>query len=156
MEKSCDKCVHCLPEKIVKEYLGCVYCEKIKGYMRSDSATVCKLYDEESTSEPEPKADKGKTRLTLVPPKIIWNIAKVRQYGVEVKYPETGVDGWRGIGEQRIRDAMCRHLMRYLADPKGLDEESGLPHLWHLACNVAFLCELEEDNGKTGEEKIKQ
>ena len=33
--------------------------------------------------------------------------------------------------------------MRYLDDPEGLDNESGLPHLWHLACNVAFLCERE-------------
>lgn len=23
------------------------------------------------------------------------------------------------------------------------DEDSGLPHLWHIACNVAFLCELD-------------
>ena len=149
MEKSCDKCVHCLPEKIVKEYLGCVYCEKIKGYMRSDSATVCKLYDEESTSEPEPKADKGKPRLTLVPLQILWDIAEVRRYGVEVKYPETGVDGWRGIGEQRIRDALFRHVVRYMTDPEGLDEESGLPHLWHVATNCAFLCELEKKDEKT-------
>ena len=149
MEKSCDKCVHCLPEKIVKEYLGCVYCEKIKGYMRSDSATVCKLYDEESTSEPEPKADKGKTRLTLVPLKAIWAIGKIRQYGVEVKYPETGVDGWRTISKDRIRDAMFRHMLRYLADPQGMDDESGMPHLWHLLTNAAFLCEMEDEQWNT-------
>ena len=71
-------------------------------------------------------------------------VAAVRQYGVEVKYPETGVNGWRTIGKERIRDAMYRHLLRYLDDPDGVDEESGLPHLWHLACNVAFLCELED------------
>lgn len=23
-----------------------------------------------------------------------------------------------------------------------LDAESGLPHLWHAACNLAFLCEM--------------
>ena len=37
-----------------------------------------------------------------------------------------------------------RHMMAYLDDPRGVDEESGLPHLWHLACNVAFLCEMEK------------
>ncbi len=89
------------------------------------------------------KADAGKPRLTLVPPRIIWDIAAVRQYGVEVKYPETGVDGWRTIGLERIQDAAARHFLRYLSDPAGRDPESGLPHLWHLACNVAFLCELE-------------
>lgn len=92
----------------------------------------------------EAKADSGKPRLTLVPPRIIWDVAAVRQYGVEVKYPKTGVDGWRTIGMERIKDAAFRHFMRYLATPHGVDEESGLPHLWHLACNVAFLCELED------------
>lgn len=91
------------------------------------------------------KADAGKARITLVPRKIIWDIAKVRQYGVEVKYPETGVNGWKSISKDRIKDAMCRHLLRYLEDPKGVDSESGLPHLWHLACNVAFLCEMEDE-----------
>ena len=23
-------------------------------------------------------------------------------------------------------------------------KESGFPHLWHLACNIAFLCEMED------------
>lgn len=95
----------------------------------------------------EAKADAGKPRLTLVPPRIIWDIAAVRQYGVEIKYPETGVDGWRTIGLERIQDAAARHFLRYLSDPEGRDPESGLPHLWHLACNVAFLCELEDDHG---------
>lgn len=92
----------------------------------------------------EAKADAGKPRLTLVPPRIIWDIAAVRQYGVEVKYPKTGVDGWRTISMERIKDAAFRHFMRYLATPHGVDEESGLPHLWHCCCNLAFLCELEE------------
>ena len=34
--------------------------------------------------------------------------------------------------------------MKYLDNPKSVDEESGLNHLWHIACNVAFLCELED------------
>ena len=88
------------------------------------------------------KADSGKPRPTLVPLQIIWEIAKVRGYGLE-KYPQTGMNGWREIGIERIRDAMCRHLLAYLKDPGGLDEESGLSHLAHLATNVAFLCEME-------------
>jgi hypothetical protein len=39
---------------------------------------------------------------------------------------------------------MYRHLLAYIEDPLGKDEESGLPHLWHLACNAAFLCELQK------------
>ena len=89
------------------------------------------------------KADAGKAPISLVPTGIIWAIAKVRDYGVNVKYPETGRDGWRTIDIERIRDAMGRHFLRYLADPDGVDEESGLPHLWHCAVNCAFLIEME-------------
>ena len=38
-------------------------------------------------------------------------------------------------------DALLRHLLLYLDDPLALDEESGLPHLEHAACNLAFLLE---------------
>lgn len=90
------------------------------------------------------KADKGKPKLTLVPRQIIWDIAAIREYGNN-KYPEGGPDNWKHVEPQRYKDALCRHLCAYLDDPKSLDEESGLPHLWHLACNVAFLCELEQE-----------
>lgn len=92
------------------------------------------------------KQDKNKPQLTLVPRRIIWDIAQVRMYGVNIKYPETGRDGWKTIDKQRIQDAMYRHMLQYLDDPDGVDEESGLPHLWHLATNVAFLCEMEGDS----------
>lgn len=156
MEKSCNKCIHGFPDIRKEEFPGCIYCETHAGYMRPDSADVCKCYREETDAnpEPEPKADKGKPRLTLVPLQILWDIAEVRRYGVEVKYPETGVDGWRSIGEQRIRDALFRHVVRYMTDPEGMDEESGLPHLWHAACNVAFLCEIENAKPGTQTEKI--
>lgn len=90
----------------------------------------------------EAKADSGKPRLTLVPPRIIWDIAAVREYGT-AKYKDP--ENWRKVSPQRYRDAAFRHFMRYLATPHGVDEESGLPHLWHCATNIAFLCELEDD-----------
>lgn len=89
------------------------------------------------------KADAGKLRLTLVPRKIIRDIARVRMYGTE-KYKDP--ENWRRVEADRYRDAAFRHFLAYLDDPGGTDEESGLPHLWHLACNVAFLCELEDAN----------
>ena len=88
------------------------------------------------------KADAGKPRLTLVPRKVIWAIARVREYGCK-KYPEGGVDNWKQVEKERYRDAMMRHILQYLDDPDGVDEESGLSHLAHLATNVAFLCEME-------------
>lgn len=93
------------------------------------------------------KADAGKLQITLVPRQIIRDIAKVRMYGNK-KYGAS--DNWKQVSKERYRDAMCRHLLAYLDDPKGVDEESGLPHLAHLATNVAFLCEMEmwEDGKK--------
>lgn len=90
----------------------------------------------------EAKADAGKLPLSLVPREIIRNIAAVRRYGNEkYGYPES----WRTVAPERYRDAAFRHFLDYLDDPAGTDEESGLPHLWHLATNCAFLCEMEAD-----------
>lgn len=89
----------------------------------------------------EAKADNGKPRLTLVPRRIIWDIAAIREYGT-AKYHDP--DNWRDVEPQRYRDAAFRHFMAYLDDPHGVDEESGLPHLWHLCTNCAFLCEMED------------
>lgn len=92
------------------------------------------------TDDQAAKADAGKPRLTLVPPEIIWAIAEVREYGCR-KYGDP--ENWKRVSPQRYRDAMFRHMMTYLAAFHGKDPESGLPHLWHLACNVAFLCAME-------------
>lgn len=89
------------------------------------------------------KQDYGKAKLSLVPRRIIWDVAAIREYGNN-KYPDGGPDNWRGVEPERYRDAAYRHFLRYLDDPKGVDSESGLPHLWHLACNIAFLCEMED------------
>ncbi len=93
----------------------------------------------------EIKADAGKPRLSLVPSEIIWAIAAIRDYGCR-KYGEQGVLRWKDVEKERYRDAAYRHWLRYLENPSGVDPESGLPHLWHLACNIAFLCELEKEN----------
>lgn len=93
------------------------------------------------------KADAGKPKLTLVPRQILYDVARIREYGVN-KYPDGGVDNWKQVEVERYRDAAFRHFMAYLDDPAGVDAESGLPHLWHLACNIAFLCELEEEQKK--------
>lgn len=87
------------------------------------------------------KSDAGKPRLTMVPQQIIWDIAEVREYGNK-KYGDP--DNWKTVEKQRYRDAAYRHFLAYLADPSGVDEESGISHLKHLACNIAFLCEMEK------------
>lgn len=88
----------------------------------------------------EAKADAGKLKISLVPRQIIKDIAEVRMYGNE-KYGDP--ENWRDVEACRYRDALCRHLLEYLDDPESVDPESGIKHLKHIACNVAFLCEME-------------
>lgn len=92
------------------------------------------------------KADKGKLRLSLVPSEIIRNIAAIREYGLK-KYGEQAYH-WKDVEIERYRDAAYRHFLEYIDNPKSIDEESGLPCLWHLACNIAFLCEMQKENYK--------
>ena len=80
--------------------------------------------------------------LTLLPDKVIVQIAKVFEYGVK-KYAR---DNWKkGLSEERIWDAVMRHLLKY-RDGYDTDTESGLPHLSHAACGIIFL--MYERNGK--------
>ena len=89
------------------------------------------------------KADAGKPRPTLVPVSLIEAVTAIRMYGNE-KYHDP--ENWRQVEPQRYRDALYRHWLAYLKGEQ-CDQESGLPHLWHLACNAAFLIEMEETEG---------
>lgn len=87
------------------------------------------------------KYDTGKPRLDLVPPGIIEAVGIIRTYGTE-KYGDP--DGWKEVEANRYVSAMMRHMVEYLRDKNSVDKESGLPHMWHIACNVAFLIEFKE------------
>ena len=95
------------------------------------------------SDDQEAKADYGKAKLSLVPSAIIWDIAAIREYGTE-KYHDP--ENWRKVEPQRYRDAAYRHFLAYIDNPKSVDKESGFPHLWHLACNIAFLCQFEKED----------
>ena len=97
------------------------------------------------------KKDVGKPKLTLVPHQILYDIAEVREYGNK-KYGNP--DNWKGVAVEQFRDAAFRHFLSYLDNPQGLDEESGIRHLKHLASNIAFLCELEKRELENGDEVI--
>lgn len=86
------------------------------------------------------KHDEGKPRTSLVPPGLIEAVGIVRTFGTN-KYGDP--DGWRKVEPERYRDAMMRHVVAWLRDPQSVDEESGLPHLWHIATNIAFLIEFQ-------------
>lgn len=94
------------------------------------------------------KADAGKLQITLVPTQLIRDVAEVRMYG-NAKYGNP--DNWKTVEPERYRDALCRHLLAYIDDPESVDKESGIKHLKHIACNVAFLCDMEDRNESTKE-----
>lgn len=98
------------------------------------------LQIDELPPDQQAKADAGKLQLCLVPRQIIRDIAEVREYGNR-KYGDP--ENWRTVSIERYRNAAFRHWLAYLDDPAGVDPESGISHLKHLACNIAFLCELE-------------
>ena len=93
------------------------------------------------------KSDEGKLRVSLVPSQIVRDIAVIREYGNE-KYGDS--ESWREVEPQRYIDALYRHTLAFIDAPAGRDKESGHYHYQHMACNMAFLCELLKE-GKNGQ-----
>jgi hypothetical protein len=85
------------------------------------------------------KADAGKLQISMVPTQIVWDIAEVRAYG-NAKYGNP--NNWKRVELRRYVDALLRHTLKFIKNPRSVDEESGIPHYKHMACNMAFICEM--------------
>ena len=74
-------------------------------------------------------------------------VADVGTYGAK-KYTR---QGWCVVpeGSQRYTDALVRHLLAMDVDPDGLDKETGLPHLAHVAWNALAVLELQARRKET-------
>ena len=130
----CDICTkngHCTMDED-----GCVTMIECKDF-ESVSKRIFKTADVVTDGL---KHDGGKPRLDLVPPEIIEAVGAVMTHGAK-KYGEAS---YRDVEPKRYRAALMRHICKWLKDPHGTDADSGLPHLWHIACNVAFLLELDK------------
>ena len=88
------------------------------------------------------KADAGKPHPSYVPPALIRSVMRVREYG-NAKYHDP--DNWRTVEPERYHDALLRHILAAWVDPYAVDPESGLLHLEHAACNIAFLLSMKEE-----------
>lgn len=84
------------------------------------------------------KKDNDKPQLNLVPLEILEPLARVREFAVK-KYGKDGIEAWREISDDRLLAALLRHTVAYQKDPNALDQESGLPAIYHVAINAAFL-----------------
>ena len=89
------------------------------------------------------KADEGKPHPSYVPPAIIRSVMRVREYGVQ-KYHDP--DNWRNVELERYHEALLRHILAAWEYPYAVDPESGLLHLEHAACNIAFLLQSWEES----------
>lgn len=93
-----------------------------------------------TTKETEPskgvKYDQDKPRLDLIPNEALVELGKVLEYGCK-KY---SAGNWaKGIHYSRLIAATLRHVSAYNGG-EDTDKESGLSHISHALCNLAFLC----------------
>lgn len=110
------------------------------GY-ENKSNTIPNTYNPKDLEQA--KDDSGKLHLSWCPPAIIKAVTIVREYGNK-KYHDP--NNWRLVGADRYHEAMLRHVLASWDDPWAIDPESGLPHIYHIACNVAFQIQLHDEN----------
>lgn len=85
------------------------------------------------------KHDDGKLPLSLIPKEAIDGLARGLQYGAR-KYAK---HNWaKGMDWSRVYDAGMRHMTAWNAG-EDKDPESGLSHLDHALCCLAFLAAYE-------------
>lgn len=93
------------------------------------------------------KADEGKLEIDLVPPQIIRDISEVRMYGNQ-KYHDP--NNWKTVELRRYVNALLRHTLAFMEDINSVDEESGISHYKHMACNMSFICEMMKGDSPMG------
>ena len=88
------------------------------------------------------KDDQEKNRLDLIEPEFIEGVGKVLTFGADKYEP----NNWQKVddAENRYYAAAMRHLMAWRKGER-TDPESGISHLYHVACNIMFLQYFERE-----------
>ena len=91
------------------------------------------------------KGDAGKPRMDLLPMMALEAVAEVMTYGAN-KYTD---GGWREVpeGDKRYKAALLRHMVK--EEYEDYDDETGLLHLAHEACNALFRLQLRIDSERS-------
>ena len=108
---------------------------------KSDGSCWTQAHDQDA------KADQGKPCPSLCPVSLIEAVTAVRMFGLQ-KYHDP--DNWKQVEPERYHQAMLRHILAAWNDPYKIDPESGLPHIAHVATNIAFLLEMKEEKKGAG------
>lgn len=86
------------------------------------------------------KDDGGKARHDLIPPELPDAVAQVLAFGAG-KY---GDRNWeKGMHWGRPFAALMRHMWAWWRGEKA-DPDTGMSHLWHAGCCIAFLIAFEQ------------
>lgn len=88
--------------------------------------------------------NEDKLRYDLIPPEFIREVAEVFTFGANKYTP----DNWKGFTpeqQEEIKGSLLRHIYAYLEGEEN-DPESGLSHLAHAGCNLAFMIYFKNKN----------
>jgi hypothetical protein len=96
------------------------------------------------------KADQGKIDWSLLPWRPIEAAANIMTQAIRPKEEGGkgyGLASWRTVpgGYYRYWAAMIRHITQRFVYNEVIDPESGQPHMAHLICNAAFICQMDYD-----------
>lgn len=86
------------------------------------------------------KDDQGKPRMDLLPPELMVAVAHVLTFGA-AKYSERNWE--KGMAWGRPYAALWRHMLAWW-EGEECDPETGMSHLWHAGCCIAFLIAFEQ------------
>lgn len=93
-------------------------------------------------SEGATRYNEGKPRMGLIPPQLLEGVGHVLSFGAQ-KY---GDNNWKkGLSDENCMSSCLRHLMAF-QDGEMYDKESGIHHLAHAACNLAFMLYFHNKN----------
>ena len=83
--------------------------------------------------------------------KLLYSVGEVLTMGAKKYAPRN----WeQGLSYVDTADCIIRHGLKHLHavetgdETLKLDEESGLPHVAHMLCNIMFLLHFEQESGK--------
>lgn len=86
------------------------------------------------------KFDEGKTPFELLPPELLFGVSEVLEFGAK-KY---AARNWElGMSWGRVFGALMRHMWKWWGG-ESTDQETGMSHLWHAGCCIAFLIAYEQ------------
>lgn len=112
-----------------------IYCNVCQGFVSSPHICSAEVPPLEGR-----KDDGGKARYDLIPPELLEATAAVLTFGAG-KYGERNWE--KGMKWGRPFAALMRHMWAWWRGEKA-DPETGMSHLWHASCCIAFLIAFEQ------------